>query len=147
MAFTTNNDRHAYPHRINTGYNYNGKLIGPSEISFSHKDGSILTTDFEDGVVQTRRKRREIRIITLNYDFLEFVEWKALWDFYNLKAEHELYHFFINLYYMDTLYPNEWIGVNYTQKMDMRNFDVVFGSTGLRFMENLQATATHVNPA
>ena len=146
MAFVSNNDRHSFPHRVSTGYAYNGVDFGPSEITQGHKEGSILVSEMDDGVLQTRRRRREIRTFSFTYDFLDDFEWKALWNFYNLKAEHELHYFFINLYYMDPFFDNEWIGVNFPQKIEIRNFDVVFGNTGLKLVENLQATLTHVNP-
>jgi len=146
MSFTDNNDRHSFPHRISTGHEIYGITVGPSEINSGHVDGSILVSNMEDGVAQTRRKRREKRTFILTYDFLEVAEWQALWDFYNDKAEHELHYFFVNLYYMDPTYTNEWIGVNFSQKIDMRNFDVVFATFGIRLVENLQATLTHTNP-
>ena len=144
MAFSTNSERHSFPHRIATLYS--SISFGPSEITLEHEEGSILSTPYEDGISQKRRQRREIRRFNLKYDFLETVEWKALWDFYNLKAEHELHYFFINLYYMDTQYTNEWIAVTFGQKIQMRNFDVVFGTTGILLIEDLQRTLTHVLP-
>jgi hypothetical protein len=144
MAFATNSERHSFPHRIATGYS--SISFGPSDIELDHVEGSILRSDFEDGVPQLRRLRREIRRYNIKYDFLDTPEWKALWDFYNLKAEHELYYFYINLYYMDIQYTNEWIAVNFGQKVRMRNFDVVFGTTGITLIENVQATLTHVLP-
>lgn len=144
MAFTSNADRHSFPHRRSTGYE--SLTVGPSEITMGHIEGSILVTSQDDGVVQTRRKHREIRTFTFQYDFLEYLEWKAIWDFYNDKAEHELYYFYINLYYIDTLYDNEWIGVNFGQKLAIRNWDVVFGTLNFRLVENLQATVTWTAP-
>lgn len=146
MAFSDNNDRHSFPHRISTGYEINGVTVGPSELTWSHLDGSIIKDSFGDGVLKTRRKRREIRVFTFKYDILDTEEWQALWEFYNDKAEHELYYFFVNLYYLDNNYDNEWIAVNYAQKIEMRNFDVILGNMGLKFIENIQATLTHQNP-
>lgn len=140
MAFTDNADRHSFPHRRSTGYET--MTIGPSEITLGHLDGSILKTPFEDGIFQARRKRREIRTFIWQYDLLESDEWKVIWDFYKDKAEHELYYFYINLYYIDTFYDNEWIGVNFSQKINLRNWDVIFGTFSINLVENLQATAT-----
>ncbi len=148
MAFTDNNDRHSFPHRISTGYEINGVTVGPSEITFDYLDGSILSTNMEDGVKKTRRLRREIRIFTFKYPVLDTDEWGAIWEFYRDKAEHELYYFFINLYYFDPInYSNEWIGVNFAQKMSMRNFVPVLGEIGIKFIENVQATLTHTGPS
>ena len=75
MAFTDNNDRHSFPHRISTGYEINGVTVGPSEITFDYLDGSILSTNMEDGVKKTRRLRREIRMFTFKYLPLRRVIW------------------------------------------------------------------------
>ncbi len=147
MAFSDNNDRHSFPHRISTGYEINGVTVGPSELTWDYLDGSISRTNMEDGVFKTRRLRREIRVFTLKYPLLDYEEWDALWTFYNNKAEHELYHFFINLYYFDsTAYTNEWIGVNFMQKIPMRNFAPILGEMGIKLIENIQATLTHTDP-
>jgi len=146
MSFTDNNDRHSFPHRISTGYEIDGVTVGPSEIASSHLEGDILATDYEDGVHKARRKRRKIRVFTFTYDILDSDEWNALWTFYDTKAEHELYYFYLNLYYFDTVYANEWIAVNFAQKVELTNFVPILGKVGLKFIENIQATLTHVNP-
>ena len=147
MSFSDNNDRHSFPHRTSTGYEMDGVTVGPKEILMGHLEGSILSSNAEDGVLKTRRKRREIRTFTLTYDMLETSEWDVLWDFYNSKAEHELYHFFLNLYYFEpTAYTNEWIAVNFSQKMAMRNFTPILGSMGIKLVENIQKTLTHEAP-
>lgn len=147
MAFSNNNDRHSFPHRISTGYEIDGIAVGPKEMLMGHLDGSILVSNADDGVMKTRRKRREIRTFTLTYESLESSEWSAIWTFYNDKAEHEYYYFFLNLYYFEpTVYTNEWIGVNFSQKMTVRNFVPILGSVGIKLVENVQATLTHENP-
>ena len=69
MAFADNDDRHSFPHRITTGHETNGVLFGPSEITQSHLDGDILVDKMEDGVFETRRRRRKVRTFTFKYDF------------------------------------------------------------------------------
>jgi len=147
MSFTNNNDRHTFPHRITTGYEINGVTVGPEDITRSHLEGDILTGRYETGVVQTRRVRKKIRIFEFTYPVLEYDEWDAIWTFYDTKAEHELYYFYINLYYMDSdRFSNEWIGVNFNQKIPMKHFDAVLGEIGMKLVENIQATLIHVNP-
>ena len=147
MSFTNNNDRHTFPHRITTGYEINGVTVGPEDINRNHLEGDILTNRYETGVVQTRRTRKKIRVFEFTYPVLEYDEWDALWTFYDTKAEQELYYFYINLYYMDSArFTNEWIGVNFPQKIPMDHFDAVLGKIGMKLVENIQATLIHVNP-
>jgi len=147
MSFSSNNDRHSFPHRVSTGYEINNVSVGPMEIVRGYLDGSILKTNYDTGQFQTRRKRSEIRTFTFTYDsVLGEDEWNAIWTFYNDKAEHELYYFFINLYYFDVYFTNEWIGVNFSQKFELTNFDNVLGKLGLKLVENRQATLTHEAP-
>jgi len=146
MAFASNTERHSFPHRITTGWELNGVTVGPGEIVLGHLPGSVLSNRFEDGVLQTRRKRKKIRTFNLKYDLLHSDEWPTLWQFYEDYAEQIQYYFYINLYYFDTIYSNEWIGVNFAQETQMKNFVPILGEIGFDLIENVQATLTRTAP-
>ena len=147
MAFSSKLERHSFPHRLSTGYEMNGVLVGPSEITLGHLPGSVLVDRMEDGVISTRRKRRKIRTYNLKYDLLHTDEWPTIWEFYEDYAEDIQYYFYINLYYFEpTVYANEWIGVNFMQEVNMKNFAPAAGEVGFTLAENIQATLTHALP-
>lgn len=147
MAFATNLLRHSFPHTFPTTYQLNDQNFGPAELELSHLEGDILVDNYADGVSSARRRRRSKRTFTLKYDILEEYEHYTLWYFYDTLAEHELYYFYINLYYMDFNYFDEWIAVNFSQKVSMKYFYNLLGTTGITLIENLQATLTHELPA
>lgn len=147
MAFSSNAERYSFPHRRVAVYEpFRGYSFGPSNITRGHEDGDILVSTGGKGARFSRRLRPKIRTFTFEYENLEYFESMSLWDFYDDKAEHELYHFYINLYYMSTDFDNEWIAVNFSQKMSQELFLRLISSPGIQLTENLVYTYAPLNP-